>query len=393
MQPQSASDGHDLDAIRRRVSLVGLVARQVKLRRTGRGFGGLCPFHQEKTPSFTVNDDKGFYHCFGCGAHGDLFDWVAHVEGCGFKEAVELLAEGAAIGGGALPAARAADPRGGAPAEMVDSAVVAAWLWRTALPARGTIVEGYLRSRGLDPAGVPNGLHRLRFHPRACAVPWRVGAMEGDAAVRAPAMIAAMQAADGSITGVHATYLARDGRGKARMERRDGSMRPSRKMWGALTGHAVWLTGNPPGGNDARPLVVGEGIETVWAFAQGRAPAVRAACALSLDNLQGFPAQTPQGALPLWRVRPDFERPCFTISDAGDVIVLVDADMKPLASRRVQHERGGRWETAPIDGFARARICAQLATAQWRHAGATRVEAMRPPAGMDFNDAVMGAAA
>jgi hypothetical protein len=90
----------DLDEIRWRVSIVDLVARAVKLRRAGRGFNGLCPFHKEKTPSFTVNGEKGFYHCFGCGAHGDVFDWVRETEGCSFREAAERLAAGASIPAG-----------------------------------------------------------------------------------------------------------------------------------------------------------------------------------------------------------------------------------------------------------------------------------------------------
>lgn len=383
---------YDLDAIRDRVSLVALVGKRVKLRRAGRGFKGLCPFHEEKSPSFSVSDERGFYHCFGCGAHGGVFDWVMFTEGVGLAEAIRMLAEDRELIGAAAPAPRRIE-RADAAMQLVDSTEVGAWLWRTALPARGTIVEAWLRSRSLDPAAVANGLRRLRFHPRACVVPWRIGAAEGDAPVRAPAMIAAMQAPDGSVQGVHATYLACDGRSKARLTWRDGSAMPSRKMWGSLTGNAVWLTGDPPGGSAGHPLVVGEGIETVWAFVQRHGRPVRAAAALSLDNLEGFPALTPAGALPLWRVRPDFERPCFTIPDAGDVLVLVDADMKPLRDRRVQRARGGRWELATLDGAARAQLCADLATQQWRHAGARRVQAVRPPAGMDFNDAVREAVA
>jgi len=65
-----------LDDIRTRVSLAGIVGRHVRLQRKGREHLGLCPFHKEKTPSFTVNEEKGFYHCFGCGAHGSVFDFI-----------------------------------------------------------------------------------------------------------------------------------------------------------------------------------------------------------------------------------------------------------------------------------------------------------------------------
>ena len=66
--------------------------RKVRLTRKGREHSGLCPFHNEKTPSFTVNDDKAFYHCFGCGEHGDVISFVMETEGLSFPEAVERLA-------------------------------------------------------------------------------------------------------------------------------------------------------------------------------------------------------------------------------------------------------------------------------------------------------------
>src|SRR5947207_81605 len=81
-----------LDELRQRVSLVNLIARKVKLTRRGREQTGLCPFHNERSPSFTVSDEKGFYHCFGCGAHGDIFDFVMNKQNMPFMEAVELLA-------------------------------------------------------------------------------------------------------------------------------------------------------------------------------------------------------------------------------------------------------------------------------------------------------------
>ena len=81
-----------LDEIRLRLPVSDVVGRRVKLLRRGREFSGLCPFHKEKTPSFTVNDEKSFYHCFGCGAHGDVIRFVCETEGLSFPEAVERLA-------------------------------------------------------------------------------------------------------------------------------------------------------------------------------------------------------------------------------------------------------------------------------------------------------------
>ncbi|MGT2515107.1 DUF7146 domain-containing protein [Sphingomonas panni] len=166
-------------------------------------------------------------------------------------------------------------------------------------------------------------------------------ATPGDVRVRAPAMIAGMADSTGAIRGVHATYLRRDGSGKA-------DLSPARKMWGPLTGHAVWLAG-APSSERTHPLVSGEGIETVWGFIQRWGRPCRAAASLSLDNLQGFPL-TPGGALPLWNPRIDPDRRCFTLSDPGDVVVLVDADMKPLRDRRVQLARGKRSEISDDHG-------------------------------------------
>jgi DNA primase len=83
--------------IREGVDLVALISEYVPLRRQGARFVGLCPFHQEKTPSFGVSRGKSFYYCFGCQASGDAISFVRHVEGLGFGEAIAKLAERAGI--------------------------------------------------------------------------------------------------------------------------------------------------------------------------------------------------------------------------------------------------------------------------------------------------------
>ena len=83
-----------LDEIRARVPVSQVVGRKVALKKAGREYKGLSPFKTEKTPSFTVNDQKGFYHCFGCGEHGDIFTFLMKTEGLEFPEAVERLAGG-----------------------------------------------------------------------------------------------------------------------------------------------------------------------------------------------------------------------------------------------------------------------------------------------------------
>ena len=80
------------DKLRSSILVSEVVGKKVVLKKKGREFMGLCPFHNEKTPSFTVNDQKGFYHCFGCQAHGDIITFEMNQEGLDFKEAIYKLA-------------------------------------------------------------------------------------------------------------------------------------------------------------------------------------------------------------------------------------------------------------------------------------------------------------
>jgi DNA primase len=86
-----------LDELRNRTTLSALVGRTVKLQRAGREWKACCPFHKEKTPSFYVNDEKSFWHCFGCGVHGDAIRWLTDARGLGFMDAVKELADAAGM--------------------------------------------------------------------------------------------------------------------------------------------------------------------------------------------------------------------------------------------------------------------------------------------------------
>lgn len=89
--------GKFLETLRTRLSIATIVGEKVKLTRKGREFTGLCPFHHEKTPSFTVNEEKEFYHCFGCGAHGDIIRFLMEAQKYSFVEAVKELANRAGL--------------------------------------------------------------------------------------------------------------------------------------------------------------------------------------------------------------------------------------------------------------------------------------------------------
>jgi len=93
----SKFDNSFTDELRQRLSLVDVISRRVPLVKKGQNYWGCCPFHNEKTPSFAVNEDKGFYHCFGCGEHGDIISFVMKSENVDFKEAIKELADMAGI--------------------------------------------------------------------------------------------------------------------------------------------------------------------------------------------------------------------------------------------------------------------------------------------------------
>ena len=99
-----------LDEIKRRTDLAALISEHVALKRSGRGFLGLCPFHQEKTPSFHVDPERGFFHCFGCNAGGNAFTFLMRVTGATFPEAARTLAARANVAVPETPRQRRARP-------------------------------------------------------------------------------------------------------------------------------------------------------------------------------------------------------------------------------------------------------------------------------------------
>ncbi|HEX6959090.1 MAG TPA: DNA primase [Ferrovibrio sp.] len=137
-----------LEELRNRVPLSGVVGRSVRLIKRGREFTGLCPFHNEKTPSFTVNDDKGFFHCFGCGAHGDVIGFAMRSSGLSFPEAVEQLAQEAGL---AVPRLRPEDRDKAEQSATLGKALEEAAKWfQTQLQANaGVEARAYLQRRGL----------------------------------------------------------------------------------------------------------------------------------------------------------------------------------------------------------------------------------------------------
>lgn len=137
-----------LQKIRDRISLVDLVSTYVRLRQTGRNHVGLCPFHDEKTPSFSVSDDRGFFKCFGCGAGGNAFTFLMRVERIEFPEAVEQLAQRAGV---ALPDRREDSPAGRVRDRLIAINEKAAAFYRCIWDTpQGEAARRYLTGRGLS---------------------------------------------------------------------------------------------------------------------------------------------------------------------------------------------------------------------------------------------------
>ena len=156
---------HFMDELRRRTVLSGIVGKRVNLARKGGRMVGLCPFHNEKTPSFHVRDDEGYYHCFGCGVSGDAITFLREKEGLDFMEAVRLLAD---LAGMEVPRSEPADP---AAAEKRDARLAAledtVGYFRKALAGEveaGGAVAGYLERRGVDAARMEE--FKLGYAPR-----------------------------------------------------------------------------------------------------------------------------------------------------------------------------------------------------------------------------------
>ena len=140
---------HLLDEILRRTDIVQLVGRRVKLVRKGRVMWGCCPFHNEKSASFKVENERRAYKCFGCGAHGDAFKWLIETEGLSFPEAVERLAGEAGV---ALPKwtpeEEAREEKRKSLYDVVDAACV--FFEEQLRGPAGAAARDYLRMRGLN---------------------------------------------------------------------------------------------------------------------------------------------------------------------------------------------------------------------------------------------------
>ena len=142
-----------------RTDLVDLIGHRVQLKRAGSNLKGLCPFHDEKTPSFTVSADKGFYKCFGCGVYGNAIDFIMQYENREFPEAIEILAE---LNHLEIPVERDARAPAGESQGLYDVMREADQFFRRNLRERPEVIA-YLKQRGID--GPTAGHFGLGFAP------------------------------------------------------------------------------------------------------------------------------------------------------------------------------------------------------------------------------------
>jgi DNA primase len=151
--------GSFAERVKQQADIVRVIGEYVRLKKSGQNFTGLCPFHQEKTPSFAVHPVKQIYHCFGCGAGGDVFKFVMEMDKCSFPEAVRAVAEKCGI---AAPRPRERSPEERRENQqrtaLVEIHRQAAEFFARALNStdEGKVAQAYLEDRGLDSQSLAN---------------------------------------------------------------------------------------------------------------------------------------------------------------------------------------------------------------------------------------------
>ncbi len=140
-----------VEQIREATNIVDLVSEHVRLKKRGRNYSGLCPFHNEKTPSFSVLEDKGIFKCFGCGKGGDVFSFVMQMEGLTFPEALQRLAKRANIEIEQVQSEDELRARNQRDSIFDVLKAAATWYFRTLRVADGKSAMDYLLKRGLEP--------------------------------------------------------------------------------------------------------------------------------------------------------------------------------------------------------------------------------------------------
>ena len=256
----------DIEAIKRDNPLPSIVGGVVKLRRAGTEWKGCCPFHPDRSPSFTIYSDGGRFCCFGCGAQGDVFDFIQRLHG------VDLAVAARMLGAGELPSVEIAplqaDAASVANNDRLEEALT---IWRAAVPVEGTAAETYMRWRGIS-LEAPMSL-------RYAELPY------GRSGPLLPCLVCCVSSPEGPLSGIQRVFLAPDGRGKAAVSKPKLSL-------GKVSGGAIRLA--PLDGGD---LIVCEGPEDGLSLLQALRRPVWVAAGASMLPAMRFPSSIRQIAI------------------------------------------------------------------------------------------------
>ncbi len=186
--------------VKDRSDIVKVIESYIRLRKAGaQNYSGLCPFHKEKSPSFSVHAVRQFYHCFGCGVSGDVFSFVQKIENVGFPESVRIVAQKVGI---PLPKREFSSPEEAAGArqraKLLDlHETAAAWFEEQLRSSEGAIAREYLAGRGLTPEGIKT--FRIGYAPDSFnALRDRLSGVADNETLRASGLFSSKEQGDGS---------------------------------------------------------------------------------------------------------------------------------------------------------------------------------------------------
>jgi DNA primase len=228
-----------VDDLKDSIRLSSVIGRRVKLQRSGHEWKGLCPFHQERTPSFTVVDAAGFYHCFGCGSHGDAIRFVQETEGVGFREAYRMITDAD------FPAFTPQElGKERAEFRLVNLAneEAARRFWKEASPIRGG-----------DPAHTYLAARSITADPPPCLRFGHVPAWQDketkEWGPKRPALLCAAEDGTGAVVGIQRIFFERDdpSLGRADKKRSLGSIKGSAMRLGPVAETIIFAEGPEDG--------------------------------------------------------------------------------------------------------------------------------------------------
>jgi DNA primase len=197
--------------VKQQTDIVKVIEGYIRLRKAGaQNYSGLCPFHKEKSPSFSVHAVRQFYHCFGCGVSGDVFSFVGKIENVGFPEAVRIVAQKSGI---PLPKREFSSPEEAAGARMRAKLLdlhesATAWFEEQLRGPEGAVAREYLAGRGLTPEGIKT--FRIGYAPDSFhALEEWLSRMADQEALRASGLFSSKEQGDGSQGAIYDRFRKR----------------------------------------------------------------------------------------------------------------------------------------------------------------------------------------